>query len=219
MTRLRTLPLLFAACLAACSQPSPEGSGGAARAAIREVVAAASAPAELIASAALGPEQIERIGHAPGSAWSPSDEELKALVTARRVVLMGAEFEPWAQRAGLPPSRTLELSDGLDPSLLISTATVTHTHGKGAAHNHGGLIPTTWTDPALLRAMVHGAGELLAGALPIVDDSRAAEAGVERRLALEEQLKDYEASLEELKTALAGRRPVSYTHLTLPTKA
>ena len=208
MLRLSALSLVLIS-LASCGAKS---STGVERAKIREVVAVASAPAELIASITLEPASLERVGAEWSADWSPSDADLNSLVTARRVILMGAEFEPWAQRAGLPPSRTLDLSQGLDPSALISTATVTHTHGKGPAHSHGGQVPTTWTDPALLRAMVHGAGELITGVLPIVDSAAASEAAVQRRLALEEQLKDYEAALQELKTALGGRRLFAVAH-------
>ncbi len=214
MSRFRALVISSLApvlpLLTGCGAEAPAGQ---ARASIRDVVTVASAPAELIASLTLRPENLQRVGDEWSAKWSPTDEDLAALVTARRVVLMGAEFEPWAQRAGLPPSRTLKLSEGLSASELISTATVTHTHGKGPAHNHGGMVPTTWTDPALLRAMIHGAGELLAGAIPNADDSAAAaDAAVAKRLAMEDQLTDYEAALEELKAALAGRKLFATGH-------
>ena len=207
------LLLLLSSPLVSCGEPTRTQNQ---RAPIREVVAVTSAPAELIAAVGLEPANLERVGHAESGSWdanwSPSDAELASLVTARRVILMGAEFEPWAQRAGLAPSRTLHLSQGLDPSALISTATVNHTHGKGPAHSHGGLVPTTWTDPDLLRAMIHGTGELIAGVLAVADSPAASDAAVQRRLALEQQLLEYQAALLELKTALAGRRLFAAGH-------
>jgi ABC-type Zn uptake system ZnuABC Zn-binding protein ZnuA len=209
MSRTIAIVLLFVVPLFGCGAESPTGE---ARAGIREVVAVASAPAELLASVTVNPADLQRIGDEWKADWSPTDEDLRAIVTARRVMLMGNEFEPWAQRAGLPPSRTIELSEGLSADDMLFTATVTHTHGEGPAHNHGGVVPTTWTDPALLRAMIHGAGELLAGALAVEDSPAAADAAVQRRLALEEQLKDYESALEELKAGLAGRRLFATAH-------
>ena len=207
-TAYATLAVLAHA-LIACG---PESSEGRERAPIREVVAVASAPAELIAGAVLEKSFLERVGAEPTPTWSPSDNELEILVTSRHVLLIGAEFEPWAQRAGLPPSRTIELARGLDSTGFISTATVSHTHGKGPAHSHGGVVPTLWTDPTLLRAMIHGAGELLTGTLPIADDPATTQAALERRRLVEEQIVDYEAALLELKTALAGRRLLATDH-------
>ena len=188
-------------------------SGEAAeRKAARDVVTVASDPAEAIARIALPAGAVERLGVGTASAsWSPTDADLGALTTARRVILVGAEFEPWSQRAGLPPSRTLTLAEGLDPAALISTATVTHTHGKGPAHSHGGVVPTVWTDPALLRGMVHGVGELLAGVLP-EETAGTAEAATSRRQAFEAELSDYEAALVELKEAAGGRTLFAVAH-------
>ncbi len=214
MSILRTVPLSVRAIallfLVSCGDATDTGTE---RAPLRDVVAVASAPTEFVAQVILGADSIERVNAgAWTSAWSPSDQDLSSLVTARRVLLIGAEFEPWAQRAGLPPSRTVTLSEGLSPEALLSTATVTHTHGKGPAHSHGGQVPTTWTDPALLRGMVHGAAELLAGVLPTDDEATASAAAVERRRAFEDEVAAYEAALGSLAEAADGRRLFAVAH-------
>lgn len=202
--------------LYSCGAGSGAGSGvGAARATVRDVIAVASAPAELIANLSVGPAGVERLGadaETGALAWAPSDADLKALVTARRVLLLGNEFEPWAQRAGLPPSRTITLAGGLSPDAVLTTATVSHTHGQGPAHSHGGAVPTTWTDPALLRAMVHGAGELLTGVLETPEGPGAADAAVARHQSFGEELLAYEEALEALKSKAAGRRLFAVAH-------
>ena len=111
-----------------------------------------------------------------------------------------------------PASLGFQLPAGLDAAALIHTATVSHTHGKGPAHSHGGAVPTTWTDPALLRAMVHGAGELLAGVLETPESAGSAAAAVARQEAFAVSLAEYEAALGDLKTRLAGRRLFAVDH-------
>ncbi|QDV08542.1 Periplasmic solute binding protein family protein [Planctomycetes bacterium Poly30] len=186
---------------------------GAERAGIREVVTVASAPAELIAEVSVGPGLVERLGaDASAGGWSPSNADLVSLVTARRVLLMGAEFEPWAQRAGLPPSRTITLGDGLSRDAFIATATVSHTHGQGPSHSHGGVVLTVWTDPAQLRAMVHGAGEMLAGVLEAPEAPDAATQAVKRHEAFEAEVAAYEAAIADLKERVGGRRLFAVAH-------
>ncbi|MEM8713198.1 MAG: zinc ABC transporter substrate-binding protein [Planctomycetota bacterium] len=200
--------------LTGCGSDSPDG---AERTPLREVVAVASAPAEFFTTVAIGGgPAVERLGEqlADAATWSPSDSDLAALVSARRTLLLGFEFEPWAQRAGLPPSRTITLADGVDAAALISTATVTHTHGNGPAHSHGGIVPTAWTSPQILRTLMHETGERLAGALTLdgADAKRRGDEAVARRTAFEASVSAYEAELTSLQQALRGRALIAAGH-------
>ena len=109
---------------------------------MRPVVAVTSGPAELLAAAVLGSTRVERIAPEGASllTWRPGDASLDAMVSARRVLVLGDEAEPWLQRAGLPPSRTLRLDAAVPESRWIEVGSVTHTHGGGESHTHGGVV-------------------------------------------------------------------------------
>ncbi len=159
--------LLSALLLASCSDqgattPSPSSGGQ-----LRPVVAVTSGPAELLAAAALGPKQVERVAPEGGllDRWRPDDVALDAMVSAQRVLVLGDEAEPWLQRAGLPPSRTVRLDAAIPEASWIKVGSFTHTHGGGESHTHGGVVAEAWTDPALLRAMGQRARGQLAAVL------------------------------------------------------
>lgn len=190
--------LLF---LTACAD---DGSGeDTVRSAAREVVVVTSGPAFHLATLAAGPDDVELIAE-PGSApahWRPTDEELQTLVSANQILLMGADFEPWTQRTGLPPSRVATLADGLPEGVLITVESIEHTHGTGPAHSHGGPVPTVWTDPdawgPLLRSTRDALGRPGGDALP---------AGTK------EQLERYRTALAGLRDAADGKAIIATDH-------
>ena len=207
---LPVLALSLLAGMPGCGRDPGRGGSPGGRNAIEDVIAVASGPTELVTSVVVGPERVAQLAPAwtdtssTAADWRPDDAALDRLVTARRVVLLGLDFEPWAQRAGLPPSRVLELESLIAGERVVRVETVTHTHGKGAAHSHGGTVPAVWSDPALLQAMVHGAGEALTGVLESVGSPEQA---IERRRRFEERLITYREALDDAATAL-GDRPL-----------
>lgn len=204
---LRPTLALAVLSLSACGDERPATAGS--RGPTLDVVAVASAPAELFARMAVGPERV--IPAAPEGTsmtdWRPTDAELETMVGARRVVVVGADLEPWLQRAGLPPSRTLVLADRSTDSQWIEVGVVTHTHGGGEAHSHGGVVSEVWTDPGLARRFV----ERAAGELASVVDG-AEDGGGERRRALLERIDAYEAALGDLADALDSRALIAADH-------
>ena len=194
------LLLLLALLAAGCADDS---GGERSRATTRDVIAVASGPALHLATLATGQERVDLVpatGTAPAG-WRPTDEQLGRLISARRVLLVGADFEPWTQRAGLPPSRVATVADHLPDSVLITVGSIEHTHGTGPAHSHGGPVPTMWTDPdawepllAATRAAleVPGRADLPAGTL--------------------DELAKYRAALAELRDAVGGRAVIATDH-------
>ncbi len=175
---------------------TPSARGGQ----TRDVVAVTSGPAEWIASLVMAEGQWDAIaeaGSVPGT-WRPDDGELDRLISARKILLVGEEFEPWTQRAGLPPSRVVSLVSLADPSRLLATDGITHTHGTGPAHSHGGTVPTVWTDPDLLESLLPVAAKALGAA--------GAYSGEIPGLA------DYRAALDELRGATRGRAIIVSGH-------
>ncbi|MEM9382193.1 MAG: metal ABC transporter substrate-binding protein [Planctomycetota bacterium] len=210
MPRLLPTPLaaLAAAALAACGgDASTERSARGPRA---NVVAVASGPAALLAGALVGGELVRSVAPAGTrmADWRPDDEAIRGMVDARRLLVVGGEFEPWLQRTSVPPSRTVALSDLVPGTKRIEVGAIEHTHGDGESHSHGGVVPTIWTDPAQLRAAIDALAESLPAALD----------GVERanlqapRAALLERVAAYEASLAELGAVAAGRPVIATDH-------
>ncbi len=182
---------------------------------MRPVVAVTSGPAELLAAAVLGSTRVERIAPEGASllTWRPGDASLDAMVSARRVLVLGDEAEPWLQRAGLPPSRTLRLDAAVPESRWIEVGSVTHTHGGGESHTHGGVVAEAWTDPELLRSMAARTRRQLAGAMvesgPVAPAEAPAEAPGE---ALGARIDAYAAELGALAEALDGRALIATHH-------
>jgi zinc transport system substrate-binding protein len=81
--------------------------------------------------------------------WSPDAEAIAAFQTADLILLNGAGYAKWVDRAALPPSRAVDTSEGISDRLLPLEGTVTHSHGPEGEHEHGGYAFTTWLDPTL----------------------------------------------------------------------
>lgn len=198
-------PLLGALLLGALSSGlvacGGDGGGKAERSGTRrDVVAVTSAPARWLvelSGVAAPAEVVAAPGSHPGD-WRPDDAALDALVSARKVLLVSEEFEPWTQRAGLPPSRTVELVDLAPPGTLIGTEGVQHSHGAGPAHSHGGIVGTVWTDPELLEALPRAVAEALGGEGKAARDVPG--------------LAEYRAALEALGKAAKGRALIATDH-------
>lgn len=157
--------ILAAASLALCLACGGDGSGAERSAPeLRDAIAVTSGPAALVAGWVVPGAELDAVipAGADPRAWSPDDAELDAIITSRAVVTIGDEtLEPWTQRVALPPSRTAELGAALPSGATIEVGTVTHTHGEGPAHSHGGTVATWWTDPDLWPALAAGVAEEL----------------------------------------------------------
>lgn len=166
----------------------------------RDVVAVTSGPAEWIAGLMLAEGKWDAVAEAGArpSAWRPGDAALDRLISARKILLVGEEFEPWTQRAGLPPSRVVSLVGMADPSRLLITEGITHTHGTGAAHSHGGIVPTVWTDPDLFLSLLPQVAKALGPGAVVPRDVPGLDA--------------YRTALAELKTASRDRAIIASGH-------
>lgn len=189
LSLLAAAPLALAA---GCGGAPAEDAGPAE---LRDVIAVTSGPAALVASWVAPDANLEAVipAGADPRAWTPDDAQLDALVSARAVVTIGDEtLEPWTQRVALPPSRTAALGSKLPSGATIEVGTMTHTHGEGPAHSHGGTVATWWTDPDLWPALAEGAAEELA------------RAGVEGARAPSGPAPPWEADAEALRAATAA---------------
>jgi len=116
--------------------------------------------------------------------WSPVAETIADYQQADLVLLNGAGYAGWLQRATLSRSRLVDTSAALADRLIPMNDTVTHSHGPGGDHSHQGMAFTSWLD------MEYAAGQARA-----VFDSLV-------RLRPENEL-DYRARLQELEKDLS----------------
>ena len=61
------------------------------------------------------------------------------------ILLNGASFASWTRRVSLPRSRLVDTSAQFEDA-LISTESVTHSHGDGGSHSHTGTASYVWLD-------------------------------------------------------------------------
>ena len=207
MGTVRTLLLSTAIALCGCSDQLAGTEGAHGTTPLRSVVAVTSGPAELLAAAAVGQARVERVAPSgiPLDRWRPDDGARDAMVSARRVLVLGDEGEPWLQRAGLPPSRTARLEAAVPVERWIEVGSFTHTHGGGESHTHGGVVVETWTDPDLLRAMARRSAVQLRSALE--GGGAAPPPG-----GLDGRIDAYAAELTALAAALDGRALIATHH-------
>jgi zinc transport system substrate-binding protein len=81
--------------------------------------------------------------------WAPSPDEVSAFQKADLILLNGADYAKWVPKVSLPASRMVDTTRGSADRLIELHDEVTHTHGPGGAHAHGGFAFTTWLDPTL----------------------------------------------------------------------
>lgn len=143
MKALLFLPLLL---LAACKPAAP---GGAEPAAGKPRVLSANYPLHYFATR-IGGKSIEAAFPAPADEdpafWQPSDEELAAYQSAALILMNGATYSKWAEKASLPASKTVDTSAAFKDKLIEIKDATTHSHGPAGEHSHSGTAFTTWTD-------------------------------------------------------------------------
>jgi zinc transport system substrate-binding protein len=94
--------------------------------------------------------------------WKPDAKAVGLMQKADLIALNGAEFEKWLVRVSLPKLKQVDTSDGFKDRYIHIENAVTHSHGPGGSHSHGGTAFTTWLDfeqaarqaEALAQAMI-----------------------------------------------------------------
>jgi len=141
--RLAALALLAAAC------SGPEAPT-AAPARARPVVCTVNYPLQYFALRIAGDRCDVRFP-APADVdpafWEPDDDTVAAYQQADLVLLNGATYAKWVDRASLPPSRCVDTSASFRDRFVNVPGGVTHSHGPGGPHTHTGTAFTTWLDP------------------------------------------------------------------------
>lgn len=121
---------------------------------------------------------VERIGGdlvevhfpAPGDEdpahWSPDAETIAGYQGADLILLNGAGYAKWVERATLPASKLVDTSAPFAAQYVPLEGTVTHSHGPEGAHEHTGWAFTTWLDPTLAASQARSVRDALFAAFP-----------------------------------------------------
>lgn len=136
--------------------------------------------------------------------WEPEPSVIEAYQQADLVLLNGAGYEKWVERATLVASRLVNTSAAFEADYIPLKDAITHSHGPEGQHTHAGFAFTTWLDPHLAQRQAEAIREALARLMP----ERAAE--------FEHNLRALAADLagldRELRRITAGRRPLLASH-------
>lgn len=138
--------------------------------------------------------------------WSPDPDVIAAYQGADLILLNGAGYAAWMQRASLPQTRLVDTSAGFQDQLIPLEAGVTHSHGPEGAHTHTGNAFTTWLDPTLAILQAQAVRDAFAKARP--DREAAFQQGFE---ALEADLRDLDQRLTTAAAAI-GDTPLLFSH-------
>ncbi len=138
--------------------------------------------------------------------WSPDAETIADYQQADLVLLNGAGYADWIQRATLSQSRLVDTSAALADSLIPVDDSVTHSHGPGGDHSHQGTAFTTWLDMELAVGQARAVFDALVRLRP------------ENETDFRERLTELEKDLGGLDTRLkvvaerVGDQPLLFSH-------
>jgi zinc transport system substrate-binding protein len=136
--------------------------------------------------------------------WEPEAPVIEAYQQADLVLLNGAGYERWVDRATLAASRLVNTSAAFEADYIPLKDVVTHSHGPEGQHTHAGFASTTWLDPRLAQRQAEAIRDALIRLLP------------ERRAALEQNFRSLANELagldRDLERLTAARRPLVASH-------
>jgi zinc transport system substrate-binding protein len=183
---MKKLCILLLAGLAACSPAESKAGASPVEEGGRLLVYTVNYPlayfAEWIGGQAVRVEFPAPADQDPAS-WTPDPETIVAYQAADLILLNGAGYAKWVERATLPASRTINTGMTQKKRLIEVAATVTHTHGPEGEHSHGETAFTTWLDPTFALEQARTITFVLSGARPqFAEDFEANLAALEAEL-------------------------------------
>jgi len=138
--------------------------------------------------------------------WSPDADTIAAFQAADLILLNGADYAKWVDRAALPSSKLVNTSGGFADRLLPLQGVVTHSHGPEGEHEHEGYAFTTWLDPELATLQA----QTIAAAIALERPEQESE--IQRRMeGLRGDLLDIDSRLQVAAEAF-GKEPLLFSH-------
>lgn len=102
--------------------------------------------------------------------WTPGPDQIAAFQGADLILLNGAGYAGWVDKASLPASRAVNTSAGFEDLYIAEKEAVVHTHGPAGEHEHGDVAFTTWLDPMLAVEQARAIRDALTRARPALAD-------------------------------------------------
>lgn len=151
----RTLPLLLL--VTACGPPETREGGTTAPPAGSSLprIAAVNYPLAYFAERIGGDRVAVELPVPPDvdpAHWSPSPEAIGRFQEADSILLNGAGYARWVDRATLPLEALLDTSAAFQDRLIPMADAPVHSHGPEGEHSHGAIAFTVWLDPTLAMA-------------------------------------------------------------------
>lgn len=138
--------------------------------------------------------------------WEPDVEQIGAYQQADLILLNGASYAKWVQRASLPASRLVDTSAAFADRFIPMTDQATHSHGADGEHRHGDLAFTTWLDPLQAIGQASAIRDALIRLRP--DAKLAFQQGY---ASLQQDLQELDGQLEESFASYKGQ-PLLFSH-------
>jgi zinc transport system substrate-binding protein len=137
--------------------------------------------------------------------WQPAVDDVLLLQGAELLLLNGAGYSSWLNKVSVSP-RKLVFTAGEKEQWIELSEQVTHSHGPGAEHAHGGYAFTTWMDMSLARTQAEAVAAALQKRWPEFADRIAA-----NMLRLKEDLDELDLGYRWQARRLANRQLI-YSH-------
>ena len=78
--------------------------------------------------------------------WQPDDATIARYQGADLILMNGATYSKWAEKATLPAAKITDTSSDFAKNYIEIKSDSTHSHGPGGEHSHAGTAFTTWID-------------------------------------------------------------------------
>lgn len=108
------------------------------------------------------------------ASWTPGPDTIGAFQKADLILLNGAGYAKWVEKASLPRSRIVDTSAEFRNEYIRIAGATTHSHGSGGEHAHEGAAFTTWLDFDLATRQAGAIGDALDRMRPdLLDEFRS----------------------------------------------
>jgi len=103
--------------------------------------------------------------------WMPDTKTISDYQQADLILLNGAGYAKWVNKATLPRFRMVNTSAGFKDQYIETTEILTHSHGSQGEHAHESLAFTTWIDFSLAAQQAKAISEALCRKRPEITDA------------------------------------------------
>ena len=123
----------------------------------------------------IGQEHVNVVYPAPADVdpayWMPDAKTISDYQQADFILLNGAGYAKWVNKATLPRFRMVNTSAGYKDQYIKSAEIFTHSHGSEGEHAHEALAFTTWIDFNLAARQAKAIAEALGRKRPELKDT------------------------------------------------